>query len=61
MPAVHLAAALRHLADAAARERDAIDRWLMVRGRPDREKLDRRDCTVERRELVQAHAKGGLT
>ncbi len=55
MPAVHLAAALRHLADAAERERDAMHRWLMVRGRPGREILDRRHCMVERRELVQAH------
>ncbi len=59
MPATHLAAALRHVADAAERERDAINRWLLIRGRPDREILDRRHCTMQRRQLVQAHANLG--
>ena len=59
MPAVHLAVALRHIADAAERERDAIDRWQLIRGRPGREIWERRHCTIQRRELVQAHANLG--
>ncbi len=59
MPATHLAAALRHVADAAEREGDAINRWQLVRGRPGREIWERRHCTTQRRELVQAHANLG--